>query len=145
MAARPIIKPIDKIISKDDRIEVYGRSHICKSGINKIAAYYRLDSITGKPQVDQVGVETLITIRVLVSDLDGRITTRTASAATSENKDLHSLAAIAETRAYGRAVLAAVGSGEVTAEEMSGTAPRQPVMISREQCKKMLEAADKAA
>ena len=49
MAARPTIKPIDEIISKDDLINIHGRPHICKSGINRIAEYYRLDCITDRP------------------------------------------------------------------------------------------------
>lgn len=143
-ASRPVQvpRPIREIISPEDRVQIRGKDHICKSGIVKIAAEYRMSTESTAMDLPEISGDIMVTVKVSVTDPAGRITERTASAAKSEGKEIQHLASTAETRAYGRAVLAAVGSGECSAEEMRGT---EPQIMSREERGRLLDAARAAS
>ena len=114
------------ILRPEDRQRIGDKTFTKKSGWRKIASFFNLtDEIIDRQIEKENGVTIYAEFTVRATAPNGRYAEGWACASANEKKFTkpdHDIPATAQTRAKNRAISDLVGGGEVSAEEMSGTA-----------------------
>lgn len=117
----------EQVLSAIDKVPVKGKPYICKSGWRKIKTMFNLTEHILESRRDDFGGEILYTYRVRVSAPNGAYADAEMSCSSKEpfgrGKPESAVMAMAQTRAFNRAISDLVGGGEVSAEEMSEDSP----------------------
>ena len=114
------------ILGPEDRQRIGDKTFTKKSGWRKIASFFNLtDEIISRVIEKENGITIYAEFTVRATAPNGRYAEGWACASANEKKFTkpdHDIPATAQTRAKNRAISDLVGGGEVSAEEMSGTA-----------------------
>lgn len=118
----------EKLLMEEDISKIGGKVYIMKSGWRKIKAFFRLSQeIVASERIEykRGSAEYVMwRYRVRVTAPDGTFAEAEGVCTSDEpfgkGKPEHAIAAMAQTRAFNRAISDLVGGGEVSAEELEG-------------------------